>query len=241
MEEEIKNKTMSMDLHTLSNYNIVPISHTHLNLKVYFENKILLGSVIHKIPEKRDVNTLILDTKYLKIDSVIDQESKNLVFSFGNYDDLFGQPLKIQLEENTKSVQIFYQTTNKSEALDWLVPGQTSGKNYPFMYTQGQSIFTRSWIPIQDSPGLRVTYSADIEVPENMMAVMSASNPQKLDSGNVYHFEMNKPISPYLIALAVGNLTFKEVDYRTGVYAEPSMIDECAEELSDMGKMVDAA
>jgi aminopeptidase N len=241
MEGEITNKTMFMDLHTLSNYNIVPISHTHLNLKVDFENKILIGSVIHKIPEKREVNTLILDTKYLKIDSVTDQESKNLVFSYGDYDDLFGNPLNIELEENTKSVQIFYQTTNKSEALDWLVPGQTSGKNYPFMYTQGQSIFTRSWIPIQDSPGLRVTYSADIEVPENMMAVMSASNPQKLDSSNVYHFEMNQPISPYLIALAVGNLTFKEVDYRTGVYAEPSMIDQCAEELSDMGKMVDAA
>ena len=241
MEGEITNKTMSMDLHTLSNYNIVPISHTHLNLKVDFENKILVGSVIHKIPEKREVNTLILDTKYLKIDSVMDQELKNLVFSYGDYDDLFGNPLNIKLKENTKSVQIFYQTTNKSEALDWLVPGQTSGKNYPFMYTQGQSIFTRSWIPIQDSPGLRVTYSADIEVPENMMAVMSASNPQKLNSGNVYHFEMNQPISPYLIALAVGNLTFKEVDYRTGVYAEPSMIDECTEELSDMGKMVDAA
>jgi aminopeptidase N len=183
----------------------------------------------------------VLDTKYLEIDSVKDQSGKSLVFSFGDYDDLFGLPLEIKLNEFSQQVEIFYKTTDKSEALDWLVPNQTAGKKFPFMYTQGQSIFTRSWIPIQDSPGLRITYSAEIQVPENMMAVMSAANPQEIDSGNIYHFEMNQPLPPYLIALAVGNLEFKSIDYRTGVYAEPSMLDECAEELSDMGKMVDAA
>ena len=241
MEEKVDKKTVIMDLHTLSNYHQLPISHTHLNLKVDFDNKKLVGSAVHKIPEKRDTNTLILDTKYLKVDSVKDQQANNLIFSYGDSDELFGQPLIIELTESTESVQIFYETTSKSEALDWLVPSQTAGKDYPFMYTQGQSIFTRSWIPIQDSPGLRITYSADIEVPENMMALMSAANPQKLDSSNVYHFEMNQPLSPYLIALAVGNLEFKSIDYRTGVYAEPTMLEECAEELSDMGKMVDAA
>ena len=74
-----------------------------------------------------------------------------------------------------------------------------------------------------------------------MMAVMSASNPQEHHSENSYNFEMKQPIPPYLIALAVGNLQFKAVDYRTGVYAEPTMLEECVDELSDMGKMVDVA
>ena len=109
------------------------------------------------------------------------------------------------------------------------------------MYTQGQSIFTRSWIPIQDTPGIRITYSAKIKTPKNMMAVMSAANPQEMDTNNVYSFKMNQPIPPYLIALAVGNLEFKAIDSRTGVYAEPSMVVKCANELIDMGKMVDSA
>ena len=175
------------------------------------------------------------------IDRVEDQNENKLDFTYLETDELLGTPLSIQLNDSSKSVKVYYKTTSKSEALDWLSSHQTAGKNFPFMYTQGQSIFTRSWIPIQDTPGIRVTYSADITVPEGMLAVMSASNPQQTNSSNRYHFEMKQSISPYLIALAVGELSFQSIDERTGVYAEPSMIESCANELVDMGKMVDEA
>ena len=229
------------DSHTLSNYQDITITNSHLNLKVDFENKILEGFVTHDFIKKADTNVLVLDSKYLEIDSITDGKGNKLNYDFGEFDELLGTAVKIKLFEDAKKVTLFYKTTSKSEALDWLLPSQTAGKEFPFMYTQGQSIFTRSWIPIQDSPGLRITYSAHIQTPENMMAVMSAANPQKIVDLNSYSFEMNQPIPPYLIALAVGNLAFKPVDERTGVYAEPTMIEDCANELVDMGKMVDAA
>ena len=245
IEEENINKKVSnhliMDSHTLSNYKDLPIIHTHLDLEVDFVNKLLRGSVTHNLSEDRNTDLLVLDSKHLEVDSVKDERGNRLNFEIGNFDELLGSKFSIQLNTESKSVTIFYKTTNKSEALDWLMPNQTAGKNFPFMYTQGQSIFTRSWIPIQDTPGLRITYSANIKTPENMMAVMSAANPQEQHSENSYNFEMKQPIPPYLIALAVGNLQFKAVDYRTGVYAEPTMLDECVDELSDMGKMVDVA
>ena len=243
-EENIKKEVSNhliMDSHTLSNYKELPIKHSHLDLEVDFENKLLRGSVTHNFNEDRDTDLLILDSKHLEIDSVKDHQGDHLNFEFGNFDELLGSKFSIQLYKESKSVTIFYKTTSKSEALDWLMPNQTAGKSFPFMYTQGQSIFTRSWIPIQDTPGLRITYSANIKTPKNMMAVMSAANPQEQHSENSYNFEMKQPIPPYLIALAVGNLQFKSVDYRTGVYAEPSMLDECVDELTDMGKMVDVA
>ena len=245
IEEENINKKVSnhliMDSHTLSNYKDLPIIHAHLDLEVDFVNKLLKGSVTHNLIEDRNTDLLVLDSKHLEVDSVKDERGNRLNFEIGNFDELLGSKFSIQLNTESKSVTIFYKTTNKSEALDWLIPNQTAGKNFPFMYTQGQSIFTRSWIPIQDTPGLRITYSANIKTPENMMAVMSAANPQEQHSENSYNFEMKQPIPPYLIALAVGNLQFKAVDYRTGVYAEPTMLDECVDELSDMGKMVDVA
>ena len=236
-----EDKNLIMDMHTLSNYQDLPILNTHLELSVNFQEKKLKGSVTHRFDENRKVDLLKLDTKYLKIDSIQDGNGNSLEYSFGEFDELLGSALSVILNSQSNEVVIFYETTNKSEALDWLLPNQTAGKTFPFMYTQGQSIFTRSWIPIQDTPGVRITYSAKINTPENMMAVMSAANPQEMDTNNVYSFEMNQPIPPYLIALAVGNLEFKAIDYRTGVYAEPSMVEECANELIDMGKMVDVA
>ena len=236
-----EDKNLIIDMHTLSNYQDLPILNTHLELSVNFHEKKLKGSVTHRFDENRKVDLLKLDTKYLKIDSIQDGNGNSLEYSFGEFDELLGSALSVILNSQSNEVVIFYETTNKSEALDWLLPNQTAGKTFPFMYTQGQSIFTRSWIPIQDTPGLRITYSAKINTPENMMAVMSAANPQKMDTNNVYSFKMNQPIPPYLIALAVGNLEFKAIDYRTGVYAEPSMVEECANELIDMGKMVDVA
>ena len=46
--------------------------------------------------------------------------------------------------------------------------------------------------------------------------------------------------SVLLIALAVGDLSFKALSSRTGVYAEPSVVDKAAQEFSDTEKMVQA-
>ena len=236
-----KNEIKNVDNHTLSNYSQIRVSHVHLDLTVDFSQKELTGFAALSFQKQTETNTLVLDTKYLLIDRVEDQNEHKLDFNYLETDELLGTPLSIQLNDSCKLVKVFYKTTAKSEALDWLSSNQTAGKNFPFMYTQGQSIFTRSWIPIQDTPGIRVTYSADITVPDGMLAVMSASNPQQTNSSNRYHFEMKQSISPYLIALAVGELSFQSIDERTGVYAEPSMIESCANELVDMGKMVDEA
>ena len=236
-----KDENLIIDTHTLSNYQDLPIKNTHLELSVNFQEKKIKGSVTHQFDKNRKVDLLKLDSKYLKIDSIQDGNGNSLEYSIGEFDELLGSALTVILNSESSEVVIFYETTDKSEALDWLLPNQTAGKTFPFMYTQGQSIFTRSWIPIQDTPGIRITYTAKINTPKNMMAVMSAANPQKMDTNNVYSFEMKQPIPPYLIALAVGNLEFKAIDFRTGVYAEPSMVDECANELVDMGKMVDVA
>ena len=114
-------------------------------------------------------------------------------------------------------------------------------KKHPYLFTQGEAILTRTWIPIQDSPGIRMSYDAKITVPKEFMAVMSASNPQEKNADGIYSFKMKQPIPAYLIALAVGDLEFRSIGKRTGVYSEPSMVDKAAEELSDMEKMVEAA
>src|SRR5690606_27292865 len=138
-------------------------------------------------------------------------------------------------------VSIYYTTAQHAEALQWVTPFQTFGKEYPFLYTQSQAILARSWIPCQDSPGIRFTYTAKVKVPKQFLALMSAENPQQRNNEGIYQFNQEHPIPSYLMALAVGNLTFKKIDNRCGVYAEPQMIEKAAYEFADVGKMVKTA
>jgi leukotriene A-4 hydrolase/aminopeptidase len=230
-----------VDAHTLSNYKEVSIAHTHLDIEVDFNNKTVKGIASHTINNPSNKDQIILDTKNLEIYDVTLDDGDSATYFYGENDAILGLPLIIKIKEGTQKVNIHYSTTDGTEALDWLVPEQTADKSAPYMYTQGQSIFTRSWIPIQDTPGSRITYSAKVKVPEGMLAVMSASNPVERNPENVYEFNMPQPIPCYLIALAVGDLYFAPIDHRTGVYTEKSMLDACAYELGDMGKMVDAA
>ncbi|MCT4581586.1 MAG: M1 family metallopeptidase [Flavobacteriales bacterium] len=236
-----ESKELIRDEHTQSNYKAVCTKHIDLQLAVDFETKTLSGIAKHTIENKAGVDQVVFDTKYLAIEKVMLNDTVEAVFSLGAFDELLGTPLAVNINDETETVAIYYSTTAQTEALDWLVAEQTANKTSPFMYTQGQSIFTRSWIPLQDSPELRITYSADIKVPEGMLAVMSANNPVEKNVDNSYHFEMKQSIPCYLLALAVGELEFKALDARTGVYAEPSMLNSCAEELVDMGRMVDEA
>lgn len=234
-------KDLVKDEHTLSNYKDVASKHIDMDIEVSFDSKTIKGIAKHTIENKNNANKIVFDSKYLNIEKVVLNDADETTFTLGQFDELLGTPLEVAIKEDTKTVSIYYSTTDKTEALDWLIAEQTANKTSPFMYTQGQSIFTRSWIPLQDSPELRITYSATVKVPEGMLAVMSANNPVEKNAENTYHFEMKQSIPCYLLALAVGELEFKALDNRTGVYAEPSMLESCANELVDMGKMVDAA
>ena len=152
-----------------------------------------------------------------------------------------GSRLNIPISENSGNVTIYYKTGEKATALQWLTPQQTLGKKHPFLYTQSESIYARSWIPCADGPGIRYTYNARVKVPGELMALMSAENPQQKNDSGIYRFKMEIPVPAYLMALAVGDISFKAIDERTGVYAEPNMLDRVHNEFAETGKMVHAA
>jgi leukotriene A-4 hydrolase/aminopeptidase len=230
------------DTHSFSNPREISISHVHLNLKVDFDSTRLLGMASLSLIHHKPADTLWLDTRGLKITRVtLDSSSNPVSFYLGNEVMFKGKPLGIPLKQTVKRVHITYGTTAESVALQWLNPAQTAGKDYPFLFTQSEANLARSWVPCQDNPGVRFTYSADITVPAHMLALMSAENPQKKNETGQYHFEMKEKIPAYLMALAVGNIEFLATGKRTGVYAEPAMVHKAVVEFSEMDDMVKAA
>ena len=231
-----------IDPHTAAQPNDAVVTHEHLAMKINFEKKQIEGTATLSVWNKTHKTALLLDTRNLDIESVfLGDVHHPTAFSFLPERPFLGKPLKISISDNEKqTVIVKYKTTAQSDALQWLDPAQTAGKQHPFLFTQGQAILSRTWFPCQDSPGIRFTYSADVEVPAQLQAIMSAEI-KKMEKGGSFHFEMTKPVPAYLVALAVGNLQFKEIDKRTGVYAEPEMLEKSVYEFADMGKMVVAA
>jgi aminopeptidase N len=231
------------DIHSYANLDEIRTKHLHLELDVNFPNKTIYGVARHQMERLQKTDTAIFDIKYLNIQKVTTGKGneKDADYLIGETDSILGAPLMVAIDSTVEYINIYYKTTEKTEALDWLDPELTEGKKHPFLYSQGESILTRSWIPIQGSPANRITYSADVKVPKEYLAIMSAENPQKKNKKGLYHFEMKQPIPAYLIALAVGNLEFKSIGENCGVYSEPELLDACANEMVDLPKMIQAA
>ena len=234
----------TFDNHSYSNVHQIRTKHLHLDIDVNFENKTIYGVARHEMVNN-GTDTAIFDIKGLKIQKITigKTNEKETSFMIGQWDkdSILGQPLLVKVDRTTKYVNIYYQTTDATEAIDWLSPELTAGKEFPYMYTQGEAILTRSWIPLQDSPANRITYSAKVKVPKDLMAVMSAENPTKKNDEGIYEFQMRQPIPCYLIAMAVGNLTYRKLGPTCGVYSEPQLIYQCVNEFGDLPKMIRAA
>jgi leukotriene A-4 hydrolase/aminopeptidase len=229
-----------VDHHSFSQPSKAITTHLSLDLNVDFNSKTLIGSASFDIISN-NADEIILDVRDLKVEKVILNGTQETEFRITKARQFLGQALHINIENNTETVRVFYSTSPNAAAVQWLNPKQTAGKVHPFLFTQGQAILTRTWIPCQDSPGIRITYDAKISVPKDLMAVMSAANPLGKNDSGVYEFEMKQAIPPYLIALAVGDLTFGEIGPRTGIYAEPSMLEASVWEFADMENMLIAA
>ena len=229
------------DQHSFAYPEEAVITHLKWTATVDFDQKMIMAEASYNIKKSAAAKTIVLDISQLSVERVTDGAGESLTFSIGEERPFMGQPLTIQLNDNTGIITIAYWTSPDAAALQWLNPVQTTGGEFPFLFTQSQAILARSWIPIQDSPGIRFTYAADVQVPAGMLALMSAENPREKSVDGKYHFEMRQPIPGYLMALSVGDIVYEQLSERTGVYAEPAVLKAAAFEFAEMEDMVKAA
>jgi aminopeptidase N len=234
------------DVHSFARPADARVTHVALDLQVDFTTRVLGGRATLTVARRPGVPDLILDTQGLQVRQVLDERRQALLFRLDPAVEHLGQALVITLPAVGDRVVVEYQTSPDAAALQWLTPLQTAGRMHPYLYSQGQAILTRTWIPTQDSPGIRQTFEASITVPSPLRAVMSAEmlTPDGVDAGNgrrAFRFRMDQPVPPYLIAIAVGDIAFKSLGPRTGVYTEPGVLARAADELADLERMMAAA
>ncbi|MEP6786014.1 MAG: M1 family metallopeptidase [Sphingomonadales bacterium] len=230
---------------TYAEPEIARVTHVDLDLTADFDAKVMRGTAALDILARPGARRIILDDDNLVIANITDAAGRSLKWTVGAHVAEKGAPLTVEIGA-ARRIVVTYRSGPDASALGWLPPALTAGKAKPYLFTQGQPINNRSWIPTQDSPGIRQSWTAKITVPASLVAVMSGErlSPKGVRAApgwHSYRFRMERNVPPYLIALAVGDIRFKGIDRRTGVYSEPSVLGAYAAELSDTGKMVTVA
>jgi aminopeptidase N len=215
-----------------------------LGLDVDFERRRVAGSAVLEL-DAPSSGPLDLDTKDLTIHSVRTEDGTDVPFELGEELPVLGRRLRLALPASSFRVTIRYETAPDAIGLQWLQPAQTEGKRQPFLFSQFQPIHARSFAPLQDSPRARVTYRAQVTVPEALSVVMSAGpdgeRPGARSGTRSFLFEMPQPIPSYLLALAVGELESRELSPRSRVWAEPATVEAAAHEFAGVERMIATA
>jgi leukotriene-A4 hydrolase len=236
----------ALDPLSYARYDQVKTSALHIDLKADFANRTLSGYAELSLDWiDKSARTLDLDTRALSISKVQAEDERGawttVRFTLGLPDAEKGRHMRIALDSQPRKVRIHYRTAPTATALQWLKPVQTMSGKRPYMFSQSQNIEARSWVPLQDTPAVRFTYSARIDAPAGLRVVMSADNDPQATGKGGWRFAMPQPIPSYLLAIAIGEIDARTLGPRTGVYAEPKRIEAAAYELADTEKMVSAA
>ncbi len=223
----------SRDPHTYTDLAQARIQHIQLHIRVDFPEHILHVRADYRL-DRPVSGEFFLDTRGLDILSVM-ADGRSLPFELDMDDTILGRRLVLRGLQAASRFSIECTTSEHASALQWLTPAQTAGGKHPYLYSQCYSLHARSLFPCQDTPGVRFTYEAQVEVEEPLVAVMAAENlgVTRADGVCTCRFRMPQPIPSYLFAIAAGDIAFQELGPRTGVYAEPDLLAAAAWEFAE--------
>ncbi len=230
------------DPHSAAEFDVATVTSLDWDAEIDFENQKIKATALWRFKAENGAKIIYFDTKNLNIEEISDNNGPISNWKLiPQKHSWLGENLSVPIDAKTVFIKIKYTTSQEAPALQWLLKSQTADKKGPFLFTQSQAILARTWLPCQDSPGIRFHYKARVKVPPGMLALMSATNPTAVSPSGIYTFEQKNAIPSYLMALAVGHLSYQAIDDRSGVYAEESILKKSVEEFSELPKMIVAA
>jgi hypothetical protein len=185
------------DRASISNHNILAVDEYHPNLKIDFDEKAVVGSVIYKFREYKGIgdNFVILDSKNVNVVKVAvdignDRDPVEFDGELISEDGTIYAPLPFEwppdqnglfiedpfepCAEFTLKVWIDYPEEGQTTGINWSAPSNSrnpdTNMQYPAAYTQLESVISRELFPNQDTPQSDARFITTLTVPEDLVA-----------------------------------------------------------------------
>ncbi|KAJ8599808.1 hypothetical protein CTAYLR_004000 [Chrysophaeum taylorii] len=219
---------------TQSNYEEAWATHAALEWTIDFEKQQIRGRVRYVVESSGvGVSEFVVDTNGgLRIHRAL-VNGRVVSPKLGVPHPIFGTAVAVPVGSE---VVFEYETGTACAAAQWLEPEQTADGKFPYLFTQCQAIHCRSLIPIQDVPGVKLTWEARVEKPAWATVLMSGLEEKETDS-----WRQPRRVSPYLIAIVCARVEARDVSPRCRVWAEPSVVERAASEFADAETYVERA
>ena len=229
--------------HSVANFWEAVVKSLEIHLAVDFDRQVFSGEcklVVEKL--QSGVRKVLLDVLDLTIHSITDAHGNLVQWEVQTPEGSrakFGKALVVSLPQEDTSCQLCvrYETTEKSTAIQWLTREQTAGKRYPLCFTQSCAICGRSFLPCQDTPSVKATFSIHVTVPVPLVAVASGEplgEPKEAQGLRTFAYAQKVPVMSYLIAVVVANFESRVIGRKSRCYAEPAVVEAAQQEFTDI-------
>lgn len=193
-------------------HTVVDYERFEVDVTPDFEKKTISGDLVITLSVLKDTDSLFLDAKNL-IDYSATLHGKKLSV---RYEDGRLYFLNRFRESETYTLTLSY-TAQPSQAL-YFVNNQGSNQ----LWTQGQGKYTSNWLPSIDDMSDKIEFDITVQTPAAYTVVSNGELLQKKQTGNLvaWQFDMQQPMSSYLVALAIGAYDKWEIASTSGIPIE---------------------
>ncbi|MFS4491747.1 M1 family metallopeptidase [Maribacter sp. 2308TA10-17] len=177
------------------------------------------GTVVYQFKVLKDVDSVFLDAKNMMIESIF-LDVDLIPFK---YDEERITIFKKFKQGQIHLLELNYLCTPKQTLyfLGW--EDQILGNEQ--IWTQGQGKYTSHWLPSFDDMEEKIEFDLNFGLPQKNLSVVAngMATPAKLIDHldmPMFPFDMQKPMSSYLLAFAIGNYEKQELKSTSGIPIE---------------------
>lgn len=210
-------KTLPYDSASVPRERFVDFQHLQLEVSFVPEQGLVKGLVNHQFSLlRKQVDSFYVDAPGIEI-SELKLDGQTTAWK-QKVDELWIYPAKTLHQGATHNLSIRYEARPR-KGIYFIGWNDVTGRSRKQIWTQGQGIDNRYWIPMFDYMNDKITSEMKVTMPKPFKVLSNGTLITKTEQGSsqLWHYKMTHPHAPYLIMLGIGDYGIETRKSSSGV------------------------